>query len=130
MKNLIRISTFFVFFVFNALFFVPIAKASEADINLPDLTNIYFSLFGSNVSGIAILNVGLLICIIGLFFGLIQYRQTKNLPAHTSMLSVSNTIWETCKTYLTQQGKFLLGLWILIALCMIYYFSIYKAHPF
>jgi len=67
-----------VFFVFNALFFVPIAKASEADINLPDLTNIYFSLFGSNVSGIAILNVGLLICIIGLFLVLFNIDKQKS----------------------------------------------------
>jgi len=111
-------------FIFYFVFFVSIANASEADINLPELSNISFSLFGANISGLAILNVGLIICIIGLSFGIIQYIQTKNLPAHESMLSVSNTIWETCKTYLTEQGKFLLGLWILIALCMIYYFSI------
>lgn len=97
--------------------------ASEADINIPDLSNINFILFGSQVSGISILNIGLIICLIGLGFGLIQYMQTKNLPAHDAMLSVSNTIWETCKTYLAQQGKFLLALWVLIAVCIIYYFS-------
>ena len=127
MKNFFIKSAFFIFY---SLALVPATKASEADINLPDLTNINFSLFGTNISGMAILNVGLLICIIGIFFGIVQYIQTKNLPAHKSMLAVSNTIWETCKTYLTQQGKFLLGLWILIALCMIYYFSILQSAPF
>ena len=55
-------------------------------------------------------------------FGWMQYSQTKNLPAHQAMLDVSNTIWETCKTYLFQQGKFLAGLWVLIAICIFYYF--------
>jgi len=55
-------------------------------------------------------------------FGLMQYTQTKSLPAHKSMLDVSNTIWETCKTYVIQQGKFLAALWILIAACILYYF--------
>ena len=65
---------------------------------------------------------GLLVCIVGLFFGLVQSNQTKNLPAHKSMLDVSDIIWETCKSYLAQQGKFLVVLWVLIAICMIYYF--------
>ncbi|HOS97781.1 MAG TPA: sodium/proton-translocating pyrophosphatase, partial [Deltaproteobacteria bacterium] len=78
---------------------------------------------GADVSGMAILNVGLIICLIGLGFGLMQYNQTKALPAHSQMLSVSNTIWETCKTYVTQQGKFLAALWILIAACIVYYFG-------
>ncbi|MRR17988.1 MAG: sodium-translocating pyrophosphatase [Deltaproteobacteria bacterium] len=97
------------------------AFASEADIKLPDLTTVSF--LGGSLSGMAILNVGLIICIIGLIFGVMQYVQTKNLPAHKAMLDVSQTIWETCKTYLFQQGKFLIGLWILIAICMIYYFG-------
>ncbi len=99
------------------------ALAGEADIKLPDLSQVSFTVLGSPVSGIALLELGLVICAIGMIFGLIQYRQTKNLPAHRSMLEVSNTIWETCKTYLTQQGKFLLGIWALIALCIIYYFA-------
>jgi K(+)-stimulated pyrophosphate-energized sodium pump len=113
-------------------FFSSIAStfASEADINLPDLSNISFLLFGKDISGLTILNIGLLICVIGLFFGIVQYKQTKNLPAHESMLSVSNTIWETCKTYLAQQGKFLLALWILIAICMVYYFAILQGSSF
>ena len=102
------------------LLFAGTAFAGEADIKLPDLTNIAF--LGGNLSGMMILNIGLAICVIGMIFGLIQYVQTKNLPAHQSMLAVSKTIWETCKTYLFQQGKFLVGLWILIAACIIYYF--------
>ncbi|HPD55896.1 MAG TPA: sodium-translocating pyrophosphatase [Smithellaceae bacterium] len=97
------------------------AFAGEANIQLPDLSQISF--FGGTVKGLTILNLGLFICVIGMIFGVIQYVQTKNLPAHQSMLDVSKTIWETCKTYLFQQGKFLLGLWVLIALCIVYYFG-------
>ncbi|MEE9910270.1 MAG: sodium-translocating pyrophosphatase [Deltaproteobacteria bacterium] len=97
------------------------AFAGEANIKLPDLTQVAF--FGGSLGGTTILNFGLLICLIGLGFGFMQYSQTKNLPAHKSMLDVSQTIWETCKTYLLQQGKFLLALWILIAICIIYYFG-------
>ncbi|MEN6469282.1 MAG: sodium-translocating pyrophosphatase [Smithella sp.] len=97
------------------------AFAGEANIQLPDLTKITF--FGGALGGLTILNFGLLICLVGLGFGFMQYAQTKALPAHKSMLDVSQTIWETCKTYLLQQGKFLLALWILIAICIIYYFG-------
>ena len=100
-----------------------VAFAGEADLKLPDLSSVGFSIGGAAVSGVAILNFGLLVCIIGMVFGYIQYIQTKNLPAHNQMLSVSNTIWETCKTYVLQQGKFLVALWILIALCIMYYFG-------
>jgi K(+)-stimulated pyrophosphate-energized sodium pump len=98
------------------------AFAGEANIQLPDLTQISF--LGGSLQGLTILNVGLIICLIGMAFGVLQYVQTKNLPAHKAMLDVSQTIWETCKTYLFQQGKFLLGLWVLIAICIIYYFGI------
>ena len=97
------------------------AFAGEADIKLPDLSKVSF--MGGALSGMVILNVGLIICIVGLIFGVMQYLQTKNLPAHKAMLDVSQTIWETCKTYLFQQGKFLIALWILIAICIIYYFG-------
>jgi K(+)-stimulated pyrophosphate-energized sodium pump len=98
-----------------------VALAGEADIVLPDLSQVGF--LNGTLSGITILNAGLIICVIGMIFGIIQYVQTKNLPAHKSMLDVSQTIWETCKTYLLQQGKFLIALWILIAICIIYYFG-------
>jgi K(+)-stimulated pyrophosphate-energized sodium pump len=98
----------------------PMAFAGEADIKLPDLTQVSF--MGGAIGGLTILNIGLLICLIGMIFGWFQYIQTKNLPSHQAMLDVSNTIWETCKTYLFQQGKFLAGLWVLIAVCIVYYF--------
>ena len=100
-----------------------LALAGEADIKLPDLSTVVFDVFGKGVNGVNLMYWGLLICAIGMVFGLIQYKQTKNLSAHRSMLDVSNTIWETAKTYLIQQGKFLAILWALIALCMVYYFA-------
>jgi K(+)-stimulated pyrophosphate-energized sodium pump len=96
------------------------ALAGDADIQLPPLQDISFS---GGLSGHAILYCGLVICAIGALFGIFQYKQTRALPVHKSMGDVSNVIWETCKTYLLQQGKFLAALWILIALCMIYYFA-------
>jgi K(+)-stimulated pyrophosphate-energized sodium pump len=97
--------------------------AGEADIVLPDLSHVSFTVFGSILNGIHIMYFGLLICVLGLVFGLVQSNQTKNLPAHSSMLNVSDIIWETCKSYLAQQGKFLVILWVLIAICMTYYFA-------
>ncbi|HVU08127.1 MAG TPA: sodium-translocating pyrophosphatase [Verrucomicrobiae bacterium] len=97
------------------------AFAGDADINLPSLQDASF--FGGSLSGHAILYFGLVVCVIGALFGLFQYKQTRALPVHKMMADVSNIIWETCKTYLWQQGKFLLALWILIAVCMIYYFA-------
>ncbi|MFZ3115120.1 MAG: sodium-translocating pyrophosphatase [Syntrophales bacterium] len=115
---------------FGAMFAAATAFAGEADIKLPDLTGVVFNIGGSQLSGSAILYWGLVICLIGMGFGLLQYKQTKNLPAHKSMLDVSATIWETCKTYLTQQGKFLAVLWLLIAVCIIYYFAGLQKAPF
>src|SRR6185436_13306286 len=80
------------------------------------------------ISGVALMYAGLLICLIGAIFGLVQYKQTKALPVHPSMANVSNTIWETCKTYLFTQGKFLAILWVLIAACMIYYFKVLQGN--
>ncbi len=96
-------------------------NAGEADIKVPDLTQVKFDGLGG-VSGISLMYLGILICGIGAAFGLIQYAQTKALPVHESMATVSNSIWETCKTYLFTQGRFLAILWVLIAGCMVYYF--------
>jgi K(+)-stimulated pyrophosphate-energized sodium pump len=68
--------------------------------------------------------IGLGITVIGMLFGLLQYKQTVALPAHKSMLAVSNIIWETCKSYIIQQGKYLSVLWLLIAVAIIGYFGI------
>jgi K(+)-stimulated pyrophosphate-energized sodium pump len=107
--------------VFLLLFLGTNAFAGEADIILPDLTQITFKVFGG-IGGVSIMYFGLLVCVVGLIFAIFQARHTKNLPAHKSMLDVSNIIWETCKSYLAQQGKFLAILWTLIAICMVYYF--------
>ena len=117
-------------FGFMLLALAPLAVAGEADIVLPDLSQVNFTIMGGSLSGFSILHFGLLICIVGLIFGLVQSNQTKNLPAHKSMLDVSDIIWETCKSYLAQQGKFLIILWILIAACMVYYFAGLQHAPF
>jgi K(+)-stimulated pyrophosphate-energized sodium pump len=97
------------------------AFASDADINIPNLTSVQFGHLGS---GKGLMYFGLVMCFIGAAFGLWQYVQTKALPVHESMANVSNTIWETCKTYLFQQGKFLAILWVLIAACIFFYFQV------
>jgi len=103
------------------------AFAGEADIHIPDLTQVTFAGLGG-VHGTKLMYGGILICLIGAVFGLFQYTQTKALPVHESMAKVSNTIWETCKTYLFTQGKFLAILWLLIAACMIYYFLVLQGN--
>ena len=102
----------------------PAAFAGEADLKVPSLTGVEFDVLGSTITGMEILYSGLVVCVAASLFGLIQYKQTKALPVHSSMLNVSNIIWETCKSYLFQQGKFLVGLWILIAACIVYYFGV------
>ncbi|HSY19746.1 MAG TPA: sodium-translocating pyrophosphatase [Candidatus Acidoferrales bacterium] len=100
--------------------------AGDADINLPALDKVSFH--GGALGSHAILYLGLVICVVGAIFGLVEYKVIRALPVHKSMRDVSNIIWETCKTYLLQQGKFLAALWILIALCMIYYFGFLVEH--
>ena len=97
--------------------------ASEADIKIPELTHVHFAGLGG-ISGLALMYLGIAICAIGAVFGLLQYTQTKSLQVHSSMASVSHMIWETCKTYLFTQGKFLAILWVLIGACMVYYFGV------
>jgi K(+)-stimulated pyrophosphate-energized sodium pump len=113
---------------FAAAFCATNAFAGDADINLPSLDKVSFS--GGSLTGHAILFSGLVICAIGAAFGILQYKQTRALQVHKSMGDVSNIIWETCKTYLWQQGKFLATLWILIAVCMIYYFKFLQEKDF
>jgi K(+)-stimulated pyrophosphate-energized sodium pump len=98
------------------------ALASELDLELPELDTTY-TLFGNAVAGHTLLLVGLGVCALGMLFGFMMYSQVKGLPAHKSMTDVSNIIWETCKTYVIQQGKLLLVLEAFIAACIIYYFG-------
>ena len=102
--------------------FLPaLAHAGEADIRIPDLGQTSF--LGGALTGHQILWLGLVVCALATAYGWWQYLQTRALPVHRSMAAVSDIIWETCKTYLWQQGKFLAGLWVLIAGCMTYYFA-------
>ena len=110
-----------------ALFSATTSFAGEADINLPPFDEVNF--FHSAVTSRAILFFGLFVCAVGTGFGLWEYFRTRSLPVHRCMGEVSHIIWETCKTYLLQQGKFLGALWILIAGCMIFYFSALQSKP-
>jgi hypothetical protein len=91
----------------------------EANLTLPDLTTVQFF----DMNGHALLMIGLLFCAGGLLFGLAIYVQLKNAPVHRTMLEVSDLIYETCKTYLVTQGKFILLLWAFIAVIISLYFG-------
>ena len=106
----------------------PRALAGEADIQLPLLNQVDF--FHGTVTSRAILFFGLFVCAVGAAFGIWEYFRTRALPVHRCMSDVSQIIWETCKTYLRQQGKFLAALWVAIALCMVFYFSGLQGKPF
>ncbi len=91
----------------------------EASLKLPDLSTVSFL----GTDGHTILLVGLVICFLGLMFGLMMYMNLKNLPVHKAMLEISDLIYETCKTYLVTQGKFILVLWAFIAVIIAAYFG-------
>ena len=95
------------------------AGGGEANLVLPDLSSVSF--FGMN--GHALLMIGLLFCVGGLLFGLAIFVQLKNAPVHRSMLEISELIYETCKTYLITQGKFIMLLWVFIAVIISMYFG-------
>src|SRR5204863_6386496 len=94
----------------------------EANFKLPDLSQVSF--FG--IDGHKFLTVGLLFCFLGLLFGLVMYMQLKNLPVHRSMREISELIYETCKTYLVTQGKFILLLEVFIGAIMVVYFGVLR----
>ncbi|OGS07399.1 MAG: sodium-translocating pyrophosphatase [Elusimicrobia bacterium RIFOXYA12_FULL_51_18] len=99
------------------------AFASEADLSIPDLSSVSFLGF----TGHHLLLGGLVICVLGMLFGIIQSVQISRLPVHKSMKDISELIYETCKTYLITQGKFLAILWTFIAAIMVWYFSLNPA---
>jgi len=98
------------------------ALASEAELHLPELKQVY-NLFGG-ITGEGLLKMGMLIGALGILFGLMEFMRIKALRAHKSMLDISALIYETCKTYLLQQGKLLIVLEAFIAVCIIYYFGV------
>ncbi|MGB7989314.1 MAG: sodium-translocating pyrophosphatase [Candidatus Methylophosphatis roskildensis] len=102
---------------------------SEADLVLPDLSDGSLVAFLGGMSGWTLLSYGLLVCLGGLIFGAVIYRQIYQLPVHRSMAEVSELIYETCKTYMITQGKFLLVLQALTAVIMIGYFYFIQHLP-
>jgi K(+)-stimulated pyrophosphate-energized sodium pump len=94
-------------------------EGGEANLVLPDLASVEFS----GINGRTLLMSGLVICGLGLLFGLVVFLQTRNLPVHPSMLEISELIYETCKTYLVTQGKFILILWAFIAVIISAYYG-------
>ena len=108
-----------------ALGFQSAAQASEAELHIPELTN-QFNVFGANLSGTTILGWGMIISVLGMGFGLMEFMRIKRLPAHRLLLEVSELIYETCKTYLFQQAKFLVVLECFIGACIFYYFAVLR----
>ncbi|AKB14081.1 K(+)-stimulated pyrophosphate-energized sodium pump [Methanosarcina thermophila] len=96
-----------------------IAAASEANLKIPNLSQ------GQN----NLLLWGIVVCILGMLFGFYQFTKVKRIRAHQSMLDVANTIYETCKTYLIQQGKLLCILFIFIGLSIAFYFGFLQRMP-
>ena len=101
--------SFFVFFLFSPIF----TFASEANLKIPTLS--------ANQNNLLL--IGIVVCLLGLGFGVYQFIKVKNLRAHQSMLDVAQIIFETSKTYLVQQGKLLIVLFVFIAVCVAFYFG-------
>jgi K(+)-stimulated pyrophosphate-energized sodium pump len=98
----------------------------EAGLKVPDLSQIAFH----GIDGHKLLLFGIVFCVFGLIFGLAIYSRLKGMPVHKSMLAVSELIYETCKTYLFTQGKFLIFLWLFIAVVIVLYFGVLApVHP-
>ncbi len=94
----------------------------EANLILPDLSDVSF--FNNSINGHNLLLAGILICMLGLLFGLAMYMNLKKLPVHRAMREISELIYETCKTYLVTQGKFILILEIFIGIIIVLYFGV------
>ncbi len=95
----------------------------EAMLVLPDLDSVTFL---GGVAGSRLLMGGIVVCLLGLTFGLVIFNHLKNLAVHKSMGEISHLIYETCKTYLITQGKFILMLEVLIGSIMVVYFGVLR----
>ncbi len=93
----------------------------EVNLVLPDVGTVKF--FNDSIDGHTLLLIGIGISALGMIFGLIIYAQLKNMAVHKSMLDISELIYETCKAYMIQQGKFLMLLWVFIAVAVGWYFG-------
>ncbi len=100
----------------------PAEEGGEAALKLPDLSSVSFL----GVNGHSLLMIGLLFCVFGLGFGMAIFMRLKNLPVHRAMREISELIYETCKTYLITQGKFLMLLWAFIAVVIVLYFGVLR----
>jgi K(+)-stimulated pyrophosphate-energized sodium pump len=108
--------------LFALLLSTPAFAGGEAELKIPALQGSFMGMTGHNL-----LLIGLFICLLGIGFGLVQYAQIRDLPVHKSMLEISELIYETCKTYLVTQIKFISVLWAFIAVIIVAYFK-YLAH--
>lgn len=111
-----------ILFFMTMLFGASSVFASEADLVVPGIKDVNPDFFNYLLIGIGI-------SVLGLILGFIEFSRIKNLDVHSAMAEVGNTIFETCKTYLVQQGKFLLALEILIGLCIAFYFGYLQHMP-
>jgi K(+)-stimulated pyrophosphate-energized sodium pump len=100
--------------------------SGEAGLKVPDLSQVTFL----GIDGHKLLLFGIVFCVFGLIFGLAIYSRLKGMPVHKSMRDISELIYETCKTYLFTQGKFLVFLWLFIAVVIVLYFGVLApVHP-
>src|SRR5690242_7589539 len=121
-----RVLIVFVSFLFLILPALPVFAqgehgGGEANLVLPDLTSVTFL---GGINGSSLLMGGLVVSALGLVFGLVIYTKLRNMPVHSSMKEISELIYETCKTYLLTQGKFLLILEIFIGAAIVLYFGL------
>lgn len=98
----------------------------EANLVLPDLSQV--TVIGG-FSGQTLLIIGLIVCLLGLGFGLATYVQLKKMPVHGSMLEVAELIYATCQAYLKKQGRFLLILWVFITAVIVIYYKVLVGFP-
>jgi K(+)-stimulated pyrophosphate-energized sodium pump len=119
-----RVKPLFLLALF-ALAGTPLLAQGEAELKLPDLGTVLFQ----GINGRTLLMAGIGVSLLGLVFGLMMYKHLRNLPVHESMLEISELIYETCKTYLLTQGKFLIILEIFIGFIIILYFGILSHLP-
>ncbi len=117
MKKLFNLQKIMWLFVFTFFFVTNSAFAGEADLVVPEIAKI-------NPQYYHLLLIGIAISAAGLVFGLLEYLKVKSIKVHQSMADMGNLIFETCKTYLIQQGKFLIVLEVLIAICIGFYFGV------
>jgi len=122
LKKTLALATLLTVGAATALAQSPSESGGEASLKLPDLSSVSF--LNGAIDGHRLLLIGILFCFFGLGFGMVIYMRLKNLPVHRSMREISELIYETCKTYLVTQGKFILLLWAFIAVIIVLYFGL------